>query len=141
MKETPSPKAKTPVNLLELLRAMKKRPMMYLGYRPQNRVSIWDLKTFIDGFQSGRIGTGADQEGDDILDVFTFWVCLRKRVSDGSMDWSGHLWRQCGDDDGAAFRMFFELFEEYVKDRAEIGPENIKARFIKMLDEIRERSG
>jgi hypothetical protein len=55
MKEPPSPKAKTPVNLLELLRAMKKRPMMYLGYRPQNRVSIWDLKTFIDGFRQEEL--------------------------------------------------------------------------------------
>ena len=43
-----------------------------------------------------------------------------------SMDWAGHLWRQCGEDDVAAFRLFFELLEEYVRDREQLGAETIK---------------
>lgn len=141
MKTPPSPVATRPLGLLELLLAIKKRPMMYIGDRAKNRCSIWHLKSFIVGFQSGRIGTGVHQEGDDVLDAFTFWICLRFHVPDGPLDWSGLLWKQCGKDDEAAFRMFFDLLDEYLKDRAELGHQVIKARFIELIVKIRERGG
>jgi hypothetical protein len=74
-------------------------------------------------------------EGDDVLDALTFWVCKRYGVPDGPMDWAGHLWRQSGEDDEAAFRLFFELLEDYVRDREQLGPEVIKARFLQMLEQ------
>jgi hypothetical protein len=95
--------------------------------------------SFIVGFQCGNIGRGEYLEDDLILDSFTFWVCTRFGVPDGSMNWAGHLWRHCGDDDEAAFRLFFELFEEYLEERARVGPNVIKDRFMKMLDEIRAK--
>jgi hypothetical protein len=132
---TPPNKPAGPLNLLELLRAIGKKPGMYIG----NCHSIWHLKTFIVGFQSGSIGRGPYQEGDLILDSFTFWVCTRFGIPDGAMDWSGHIWRHCGEDDEAAFRMFFELFEEYIKEREQVGPEAIKARFLEMLESFHDR--
>jgi hypothetical protein len=51
------------------------------------------------------------------------------------MDWAGHLWRQCGEDDVAAFTLFFELLEEYVRDREQLGAAGIKARFMQMLEQ------
>jgi hypothetical protein len=109
---------------------------MYIG-PPGHHRSIWHLKSFIVGFQSGSIGRGPYQEGDMVLDAFTFWVCTRFGVPDGPMDWSGHIWRHCDEDDEAAFQMFFELLEEYVKNRARTGPEQIKNRFLKMLEKLR----
>jgi hypothetical protein len=135
MNHSPS-SAPRPISLLEVLRAIGKKPAMYIGDFPRNRFSIWHLKSFIVGFQSGSIGRGKYQEDDVILDVFTFWFCTRIKVPDGPSDWSGHLWQHCKKDDEAAFRLFFELFEEYLEERAKVGPEVIKARFIKMLEQI-----
>ncbi|MFO1487714.1 MAG: hypothetical protein U1F65_04480 [Verrucomicrobiota bacterium] len=69
------------------------------------------------------------------MDSLTFWVCTRYGLPDGPMTWVGHLWRQSGEDDEAAFRLFVELFEEYVKDRQEQGAEVIKARFMQMMEQ------
>lgn len=73
-----------------------------------------------------------------ILDAFTFWVCTRFGVADGAMNWAGHIWSHCGEDNEAAFHRFFELLEEYVKERERLGPEAIKKQFILMIDKIRE---
>src|SRR4051812_25598898 len=102
------------MRLLEILRAIGKRPTMYIGDPTQNRCSIWHLHSFLVGFQSGRDGC---KDGDEILDEFLFWVCTRYRVPDGAMDWAGHLWSQSGKDGEAAFRLFFDLLEEYLRDR------------------------
>jgi hypothetical protein len=118
--------------LLELLRAIGKRPGLYIGDFARNRYSIWHLRAFLVGYQSGR---QALAEGDEILDSLTFWVCTRYGVPDGPLDWSGHFLRQCGEDDEAAFRLFFELLEEYVRDREQLGPEGIKAGFTRMLEQ------
>jgi hypothetical protein len=109
---------------------------MYIGDFPKNRCSIWHLRSFIVGYQSGSIGGGSHQE-NNILDAFIFWVCTRFDVPDGALDWSGHIWRHCSEDDEAAFRLFFELLEAYVKDRELLGPEAIKARFMEMLERKR----
>lgn len=53
------------------------------------------------------------------------------------MEWSAHIWRHCDEDDEAAFQMFFELFEEYIKDHGCLGPEEIKGRFLEMLEKLR----
>jgi hypothetical protein len=74
-------------------------------------------------------------EGDDVLDSLTFWVCTRFGVPGGPMDWAGCLWRQSGENDEAAFRLFFELLDEYVRDREQLGPEIIKTRFLQMLEQ------
>lgn len=136
--KTPPKKSLKPLNLLELLRAIRKRPAMYLSQQPQNGYSIWQLTTFITGFQSGSIGRKPHQEGDLILDAFTFWVCARFGVAGGAMGWAGHIWRHCGEDNEAAFHRFFELLEEYVKERERLGSEAIKNRFMQMMNKIRE---
>ncbi|SRR5260221_9585363 len=123
------------MRLLEILRAIGKRPTMYLVDPTRNRCSIWHLQSFLVGFQSGR---RERKEGDDILDEFLFWVCTRYRVADGAMNWAGHLWVQCGKDEEAAFHLFFELLEEYLIDREQLGPDVLKARFMQMLDELDE---
>jgi hypothetical protein len=128
-----------PIGLLEVLRAIGKKPAMYIGDSPRNRMSIWHLTSFIVGFQSGSIGRGKYHDDDGVLDAFTFWVCTRFGVPDGASDWAGHIWRHCGEDDEAAFRMFFELLEEYLKERKKVGSKVIKARFIKMLNRISAR--
>lgn len=120
------------MKLLELLRHVGERPGFYIGDFPRKRVSIWHLQAFLVGYQCGRARQPA-AEGDDILDSFTFWVCTRFGVPDGSMDWAGHIWRHCGEDDEVAFRLFFKLLEEYVKDREQFGVETIKTRFMEMF--------
>ena len=84
---------------------------------------------------TGRLqcGRGAPAEGEDILDSMTYWVCTRYGVPYSSMDWSGILWRQCDEDDEAAFCLFFELLEDYVRDREQLGAEGIKSRYIAMM--------
>src|SRR5258706_16457971 len=121
--------------LIELLRAIGKRPAFYLGDGQRNCFSIWQLRSFLVGFQCGSRRHPA-LDGDDILDSLMFWVCMRYRVPDGPMDWAGHIWRQSGENDEDAFRLFFELFEEYISDREQLGSEGIKTRFLKMLDEL-----
>jgi hypothetical protein len=119
------------MKLLDLLRQVGKKPGFYIGDFPRRRVTIWNLRAFLVGYQCGTRQPGL--EGDDVLDAFTFWVCTRFGVPDGSMDWSGHIWRHCGEDDEAAFRLFFELLEEYLRDLELHGADTIKNRFMEMM--------
>jgi hypothetical protein len=118
------------LSLLELIRAVGKKPGFYIGGLPSGSVSISHLRSFLVGYECGRVQPA---EGDDILDSMTYWVCTRYGVPYSSMDWSGILRRQCGEDDEAAFLLFFELFEEYVRDRERLGAEGIKTRFMEMM--------
>jgi hypothetical protein len=136
MKTPPNPTATKPLRLLEVLRAIGKKPAMYIGDFPRDRMSIWHLMSFVVGFQSGSAGRGKYHDDDVVLDAFTFWICTRFGVPDGTMNWAGHIWKHCDEDDEAAFRKFFELFEEYLEERAKVGPEAIEARFMNMLKQM-----
>ena len=120
------------MKFVELLRVIGQKPAFYLSPEPRaSSCSIWHLRSFLVGFQCGRIST----DDDSVLDTFTFWVCAHYGVPDGAMDWCGHIWHQAGKNEEAAFRLFFELFELYLKDREANGSESIKARFMTMLQE------
>lgn len=127
------------MSLLELLRAIGKRPAMFLAAPGRRPFSIWHLKSFLVGYECGRLD-GQARDGDDILDSLTFWVCTRYNVPDGAMSWAGHLWRQSGEDDEAAFRLFFELLEDYVRERQQLGADTLKSRFMEMLEHHRMRA-
>ena len=124
------------MSLLELIRAIGKKPGFYISGSLSGSVSILHLRSFLVGHQCGR---GQPAEGDDILDGMTYWVCARYGVPCSSMDWSGILWRQCGRDDQAAFRLFFELLEEYVRDRDQLGTDGIRTRFMEMMAQKKTR--
>lgn len=125
----PSDKPAKPINLLELLRWIREKPGMYLG----NKGTISHMRSLIVGFQAGSHGRGKYQEGDGVLDAFTSWVCMRFRVPDSGMAWDGQIRRYCDEDDEAAFGMFFELLEEYLKERARIGPDEIQRQYVEFL--------
>jgi hypothetical protein len=117
----------------ERLRFLGKKPGFYLSPEPSaSPFSIWHLRSFLTGFQCGQQW----QTDSTILDAFDWWVCTHYNISDGAMDWCGHIWHQAGKNDEAAFRLFFELFELYVKDRKEIGADGIKTRFDDMLHRL-----
>jgi hypothetical protein len=118
------------MSLLDVLNAIEKHPMFFLGDPIRNSCSIWHLQSFLAGFQSGREERA---DGDEILDEFLFWVCTRYRVPEGSMNWAAHIWSQASKDDEAAFRLFFELLREYLADREQLGPEVIKLRFMQTI--------
>jgi hypothetical protein len=130
-----------PLNLLEVLRAVGKRPMVYFGLTTRKRCIVWHLESFVVGWQTGRAGTGVYLEGDDILDVFFFWLCLRFDFPDGygTMSWADILSQQCKGDDEAAFRMFFEVLEKYIQERAEIGPAALEANFRELSKNARRK--
>jgi hypothetical protein len=119
-------------SLLEILREMGKRPLIYIG-EPPNHCSIWHLHSFIVGFQLGRY----DNFGDDdlILGEFDFWICTRYRIHH-SANWAGLLWLQSRNDAEAAFRLFFELLNDYLKDREQLGPAVLKSRFMQVMAEL-----
>ena len=121
--------------LLDLIRAVGKRPGFYIVDPTRNGISIWHLDAFLSGYQCGR---QPPAEGDDILDALTFWVCIRYGLSAGSMNWCGHLWRRCGEDEEAAFRLFFELFDEYLGDWEQLGYEGIKSRYMQIIERQKE---
>ena len=125
----PSDKPVTPINLVELLREIRKKPRIYLGNNP----TISQIRSLIVGFQSGSFGRGKSQEGDGVLDAFTSWVCMRFGVPDSGMAWDGQIRRHCEQDDEAAFGMFFELLEEYLKERERIGPDEIQRQYVDFL--------
>ncbi|MDB6058875.1 MAG: hypothetical protein JWO95_2719 [Verrucomicrobiales bacterium] len=58
----------------------------------------------------------------------------------GSSDWSTILVRQSDGDDEAAFKLLFELFEQYVADRERLGYEAIKSSYLKMEKEFHEKT-
>lgn len=113
----------------DLLHSIGKKPGLYLG---SANSSITHLKTLITGFQCGQ----RLHDDTSVLDSFTFWVCHHYGVPDGARDWSGHLLERAGGDEAAAFRLFFQHFDEYLKERETIGAEAIKARFITMLEQM-----
>jgi len=131
----PPVKSARPLNLLELLRAVGKKAGMYIG-PPGHHRSIWHLKSFIVGFQSGSIGRGPYQEGtwSWTHSHFGFARVLALPMASGLV--RTYL-RHCDEDEETAFQMFFELLEEYVKDRERTGQEQIKNRFLKMLEKLR----
>jgi hypothetical protein len=124
-----------PASLLEMLRAIEKRPALYIGDHDQHRFTIWHLHSFYVGFQTGRHGAG---EPDMTLDALTFWVCLRYKETMGAADWSTLLLRQSNNDAEAAFRLFFELFEQYIADRERLGYEGLKASYLAMAETLRD---
>ena len=71
-----------------------------------------------------------------VLDAFTFWICHRYRVPEGGLDGLGRILEHAGYDETAAFDIFFELYEEYVRDRERLGYEEIKARYLAMVREL-----
>jgi hypothetical protein len=109
-------------SFLEYLRAIEKRPGMYLG-----GPSISHLQTFIMGYQMGRCGT----DDTTVLDGFDFWVYHRYRHG-GSRSWAQELLKQAGGDEAAAFDLFVAHFDEYLEERERIGTPAIKARFMTM---------
>jgi len=115
----------------DLLRAIGKKPGFYLAPDKCGRCeSIRALKNFVLGLQMSQW-----TKDDGVLAEFTFWVCHHYGVPDGAMDWYGHILERAEWDEVAAFRLFFEHFEEYLKDRETIGAEGIKARFTAMLQQ------
>ena len=118
--------------LLELLRNVGEKPGFYIG-GPHKGYSIWHLDTLITGYQHGRLGQPT-VVGDDILDSMTIWVCTRYRIQSGSMSWASLLWQKCGEDDEAAFKLFFDLLEDYVSDRQNLGAEGIEKRYMQMIE-------
>jgi hypothetical protein len=117
----------------DFLRGLGRRPGFYLAPdKAGGCESISHLRSFITGFQVGQ----HLKDDSSILGHFTFWVCHRYGVSDGGMDWSGHILERADGDEAVAFRLFFELFEQYLEEREKIGPEAIQARFVAMLAQM-----
>jgi len=123
-------------NFTDLLRIIGKRPGLHLAPDKDGYCdSIRELYSFILGFEMAQVV----DDDTSVLNAFTFWVCHHYGVPDGSRNWHGHILERAGGDDAAAFRLFFELFEEYLKDREAVGPEAIQARFIAMLEELNRK--
>jgi hypothetical protein len=119
-------------NFIEMLRVIGRKPGFDLGSANQ---SITHLKTFTTGFQCGNAIQKLDTS---ILDTFHFWVHHHYHVPDGPRDWSATLLDVAKGDDALAFRLFFEHFEEFLKEREKIGDAAIKAHFIEMLAQMRK---
>ena len=120
-------------NFTDLLRMIGKRPGFYLAPdRSGDCKSIRDLCSFINGFQAAK----HLKDDTSVLNEFTIWVCHHYGVPDGARNWYGHILERAGEDEAAAFQLFFEHFEDYLKEREKIGPGAIKARFIAMLEEL-----
>lgn len=86
--------------------------------------SIGHLRTFITGFYLGQPLTNSE----DILECFTTWVAEHYRVAPGAKSWSIILLEQAGNDDSAAFELFYKHLDSYLDDRAAIGCVGIQAR-------------
>jgi hypothetical protein len=126
------------MSLIELLPHIGKKPGFYIpvpGQPGQDYRSIWHLNSFVSGYICGK-QSGNDKEG---IESFTFWVCTRYRVPTGAGNWAVHLWWQCGEDDKKAFELFFELFDEFVRDLEGLGPDTVKARYLEMERQLRNQ--
>gem|GEM_PF-6062451 len=51
--------------------------------------------------------------------------------------WAGILTKQAGGDEEAVFGLFFELFEDYVRERDQSGDGGIKVRYEQMTETLR----
>ena len=113
-------------SFLDWLRAIGAKPGMWLG-----RPSISHLQTFIVGYQVGH----SCKDDTMVLDGFEFWVYHRYRHG-GSMHWAQVILEQTGGDETAAFRLFFDHFEEFLRERERVGTPALKARFMTMVEEM-----
>jgi hypothetical protein len=108
-------------NFIDHLRAIGRKPQLYLGRGP----SLSHLFMYIVGFQSGKLSP----DDTSALDSFEFWVYHHYRAS-GSTHWSSIILEHADGDEALAFRRFFEHLEEYLSERERIGADAIKARYI-----------
>jgi len=110
-----------PNEFVEILRSLAKRPAFYLARSP---ATLDQLQTFICGASVGnRYGQGLSA-----LDAFDEWVLWRHGVpdlSDGG--WPRLILKRAGDDEAAAFQLFFNYLEEYLVERDRIGADGIRA--------------
>jgi hypothetical protein len=117
-------------NFTDFLRSVGKKSGFYLTPDKHGRCgSISHLRTFIIGIQTGQ----HLKYDATALDAFTEWVCHRYHAPMSGRDWSGHILEQAGGDEAVAFQMFFELFEEFSKERERIGSEAIRARYSALM--------
>jgi len=110
---------------IDMLRAVGEKPGFYLcPDRQGNCKSLSHLWTFIVGMQVGQT-----VEFDHVaLDGFNEWVCFKYQTPASGMGWPGRILERAGNDETAAFQLFFEEFEEFLKERESIGTEAIKLR-------------
>src|SRR4051812_10277382 len=114
------------ITFTDFLRVVGKKPGFYLTGDHGHCASISHLRTFIIGIQVGQ----HLKYDATALDGFTEWVCHRSRKIMSGQDWSGLILEQAGGDEEAAFQMFFQLFEEFSKERERIGSGGIRAQYL-----------
>ncbi len=113
-------------NFTDTLRAVGKKPGFYLcPDRQGNSKSLSHLRTFILGMEVGQ----TVEFDHAALDGFTEWICLKYQVPMSGMDGLGRILERAGHDETAGFKLFFEEFEEFLKERESIGTEAIKLRY------------
>lgn len=115
-----------------VLRAILQKPGFYLAGPGHSGHSIELLQTFIHGYEMGR----SCPDDTSALAAFTWWICLRRRVTAGTKNWVSLLLDQSDGDGEAAYDLFEQLIEEYLKDLAELGPDGIRSRYLELMEEL-----
>ncbi len=96
-------------NLSRLLQEIKDNPVMYL-----DKPSITCLHFFLNGYLDARRDLGLDQEGSGI-EGFQEWLEQKEKTEVGHQ-WSGII-LFISRSERSAFHIFFELFEEFIKQK------------------------
>lgn len=99
--------------LYEILDAMEERPGMYLGEESVTMLSGW-----IDGWRAALDNPFEGTEPP--FGEFWDWVALRLGFFESTSGWRRMLLKRYGGDEVAAFRRFFELFNEFRKRKASV---------------------
>jgi hypothetical protein len=118
---------KNPSNsFIDILRAVGKKPGFYLcPDRQGNCKSLSHLRTFMVGMQVGKVV----EYDHETLDGFNEWVCLKYQVPMSGMGGFGRILERTGHDEAAAFHLFFEELEQFLKERESTSVEAIKSRY------------
>ena len=127
------PVAREPLDTFRnVLRAVLQKPGFYLAGPGRSGHSIELLQTFIHGYEMGH----ACPDDTSDLDAFTWWVCLRYRVKAETLNWASLLLDQSDGNGEAAYELFASLFEDYLQELETTGPDQIKARYQELLQEL-----
>jgi hypothetical protein len=113
-----------------ILSCIKRRP----GFWIHSNGSLGEVEAFIAGFQSALHHPGSNPKW---FAHFTNWVGVHYRIIPGPRNGFSLIRDHVGEDEKLAFREFFRLLPDYIRDMRDLGPEGMDEKLAKAFEPLR----
>jgi len=99
-------------SIFDFLGSLRRRPGLYFG-----KTSLVRLQAYLFGYQAGLAKVSKSLKGEEDFHEFHDWVAKQLGFSSSTVGWCNMILEKSASDE-AAFHRFFELLEEFKKERS-----------------------